>query len=230
MAVGPKRQRRPKRAEVRHRLLDAAFRVFAQRGYAEATLDEIAAQAGFSKGAVYSNFSSKEEVFYALLRERVGERIEQVHRAVDSTETIQGAALAAGRVSGDLVSQQSDWHLLFLEFVIRSVRDPALSKELAHQRKKLRQIVASEVRQQLAAFDAEPPLSEEQLAVVVLALSNGLAIEQLADPTGVDPRIFERVMELIAIGLQHSGSSARSDQGKSQNASHEDSDLSQHSA
>ena len=230
MAVGPERQRRPKRAEVRRRLLDAAFGVFAQRGYAEATLDELAARAGFSKGAVYSNFVSKEEVFYALLRERVGERIEQVHRAVDSTQTLRGAALAAGRVSGDLVNQESDWHLLFLEFVTRSARDPAPSEELAHQRKKLRRLVASEVRQQLAALDVEPSLSAEQLAVVLLALSNGLAVEQLADPTSIDPHLFERTMDLIAVGLQHSSSSAESNQGVSRDAFHGDSDPSQHSA
>jgi len=130
MGRRPSRQRRPKREEVRRRLLEAATRVFARRGYAEATLEEVAAEAGFSKGAVYSNFASKEEVFYALLRERVAERVEKVHHAIESASTLQEMGAAAGRAGGEAVDEEADWHLLFLEFVTRAARQPALREEL----------------------------------------------------------------------------------------------------
>jgi AcrR family transcriptional regulator len=205
MATRPIRQRRPKREEVRQRLLAAATRVFARCGFAEATLDEVAAEAGFSKGAVYSNFAGKEEVFYALLREHVGDRVERVDDAVASAQTLQEAGSAAGRVSGTAVEEEADWHLLFLEFVTRAARRPELREELGRQRVELRELIAEQARERLDALGVEPALAAEQLANVMLALSNGLAIEQLVQPEGVDPDLFERTIELLTVGLQHIG-------------------------
>lgn len=205
MPTRPTRQRRPKRQEVRQRLLEAATRIFARRGYAEATLDEVAAEAGFSKGAVYSNFASKEEVFYALLREHVGERVERVHDAVVSANTLREAGAAAGRASGEAVDEEPDWHLLFLEFVTRAARQPELHEELGRQRVEMRELIAEQARERLIALGVEPDLSVEQLANVMLALSNGLAIERLVQPEGVDTDLFERTVELITVGLQHMG-------------------------
>ena len=62
----PVRVRRPGRAAVRRRLLDAALEVFAERGYASANLDQVAAAAGLTKGAIYSNFASKDDLFFAM--------------------------------------------------------------------------------------------------------------------------------------------------------------------
>ncbi len=205
MATRPTRQRRPKREQVRQRLLEAATRIFAHRGYAEATLDEVAAEAGFSKGAVYSNFTNKEEVFYALLREHVGARVERVHDAVASADTLQAAGAAAGRASGEAVDEEPDWHLLFLEFVTRAARQPELREELGRQRAELRELIADQARECLDSLGGEPALSAGQLANVMLALSNGLAIEQLVQPEGVDRDLFERTVELITVGLQHIG-------------------------
>lgn len=181
------------------------MRVFARRGYAEATLEEIAEEAGFSKGAVYSNFAGKEEVFYALLREHVGARVERVHAAVAGAETLQEAGAAAGRAGGEAVDEEADWHLLFLEFVTRAARRPELGEELARQRTELRELIAEEARERLKALEVEPALPAEQLANVMLALSNGLAIEQLVQPRGVDSDLFERTVELITVGLQQVG-------------------------
>ena len=201
MAPRVKRQRRPKREEVRRRLLEAATHVFARRGYAGASLEEVAEEAGFSKGAVYSNFSGKEEVFYALLREHVGERIDRVRDAVSSAETLQEAGAAAGRASAEATQEEPDWHLLFLEFVTQAAHQSELGEELGRQRTVLRELIADQVRDRLEAGGVEPSLSAEQLAILMLALSNGLAIEQIVQPDGVDPDLFGRAVELIAVGL-----------------------------
>jgi AcrR family transcriptional regulator len=203
MATRPTRQRRPKREEVRRRLLEAATRVFARRGYAEATLDDVAAEAGFSKGAVYSNFAGKENVFYALLREHVGDRVQRVHDAVASAETLQEAGAAAGRAGGEAVEEEADWHLLFLEFVTRAARQPELREELGRQRVELRGLIAEQARERLDALGVESSLAPDQLANLMLALSNGLAIEQLIQPEGVNLSLFEQAIELITVGLQH---------------------------
>src|SRR5271169_7211638 len=85
----PKTRVRPTRAQTRKRLLKAAGAVFAERGYDRASLDDVAVGAGLTKGAVYSSFDSKEELFYAMMRERIRERLELVTQAVERQATVR---------------------------------------------------------------------------------------------------------------------------------------------
>ena len=77
----PVRRRREKREEVRSKILAAAVDVFSQRGYEGASLDKVAEAAGFSKGAVYSNFAGKDELFFELVATRIDQRLEAVGAA-----------------------------------------------------------------------------------------------------------------------------------------------------
>ncbi len=77
------RRSRPTRAQTRARVLRAAGQVFAERGYERSSLDDVAAAAGLTKGAIYSSFSGKEELFYALMEERINERLALVADVID---------------------------------------------------------------------------------------------------------------------------------------------------
>ena len=79
----PARRRREKREEVRSRLVAAAVGVFSERGYEGASLERVAEAAGFSKGAVYSNFSGKDELFFELVSAHIDERIEAVRKVTE---------------------------------------------------------------------------------------------------------------------------------------------------
>src|ERR1700689_292354 len=115
-AQKPKTRVRPTRADARARLLTAAGTVFAERGYDRASLDDVAVAAGLTKGAVYSSFASKEELFYALMRERIRERLELVNKAVERQATVRDITRDAGSALAELISSQAEWHLLFIEF------------------------------------------------------------------------------------------------------------------
>ncbi len=193
----PRKRTRPTRAQTRARLLCAAGEVFAKHGYDRASLDDVAAAAGLTKGAVYSSFSSKDELFYALMRDRIDERLALVAAAVDRQTTLQDATRDAGAGLAELIFSQADWHLLFIEFWARAVRDPSLRKEFARQRRAARELIAGFIEQQAAQLGTELPAPADQLAVAVLALSNGIAIEQLADPDTVDPSIFGTTLGLL---------------------------------
>jgi AcrR family transcriptional regulator len=191
------RRRRPPRAETRRRVLDAAADVFAERGYDAATLDDVAEAAGFSKGAVYSNFAGKRELFLALMQDRVEGRIEQVRHAGERLGEPEGkVASAAGELEG-LIGTDADWHLLFVEFWTRAVRDPELRAELVQRRRPMRDLIARFLEEQAAALGRELPAPADQLAVIVLALSNGLAIERLADPEAVDGDLYATALRLV---------------------------------
>jgi AcrR family transcriptional regulator len=197
----PKRRSRPTREETRARLLRAASKVFAERGYDRASLDDVAAAAGLTKGAVYSSFSGKEELFYALMRERIGERLALVAEAVDRQTTLEGITRETGDGLVELISGQADWHLLFIEFWARAVRDPSLKDEFARQRRSARELIAHFLEQQAAQSGRDLPVPADQLALAVLGLSNGIAIEQLADPGTIDPSTFGVILNLLLQGL-----------------------------
>jgi AcrR family transcriptional regulator len=193
----PKKRQRPTRAQTRQQLLQAAGEVFAQRGYDRASLDDVAIAAGLTKGAVYSSFASKDDLFYALMRERIDERLALVTEAVERDATVREIASDASSGMAQLMSSQRDWHLLFIEFWARAVRDPDLHDEFARERRSVRALIAQFLEARAADAGVDLPVSAEQLAVVVLALSNGIAIEHLADPDTVDPSIFGVALNLL---------------------------------
>lgn len=197
----PKKRLRPTRAQTRKRLLQAAGTVFAERGYDRASLDDVAAAAGLTKGAVYSSFTGKDDLFYALMRERIGERLRLVAEAVERQATVRDITRAAGSGLAQLMSSQRDWHLLFIEFWARAVRDPELHGEFVRERRSVRGLIAQSLEERAAEAEVNLPAPAEQLAVAVLALSNGIAIEHLADPDTVDPSIFGVTLGLLLDSL-----------------------------
>jgi len=197
-----RKRSRPTRAQTRARLLSAASKVFAELGYDRASLDDVAAAAGLTKGAVYSSFAGKDELFFALMTERIGERLALVTNAVEHRSTPAELTSEVGGGLVGLISSQADWHLLFIEFWARAVRDPNLREDFARHRRAARAAIASFLEQQAAQLGAELPASADQLAVAVLALSNGIAIEQLADPETVDPSTLGVILGLLLRGPQ----------------------------
>jgi AcrR family transcriptional regulator len=200
----PKKRSRPTRAQTRARLLQAAGEVFAERGYDRASLDDVAAAAGLTKGAVYSSFAGKDELFYALMAERIDERLALVAAAVDRQSTPEAMSSDVGSGLVELISSQADWHLLFIEFWARAVRDDGLREDFARHRRAARDVIARFLERQAAEIGVEIPIPADQLAVAVLALSNGIAIEQLADPETVDPSTFSVILGLLLQGLRES--------------------------
>lgn len=126
---------RPTRGEVRDRILDAAAKVFAAEGFAGATIDAIGQAAGFTKGAVYSNFESKDELFLALLDREFELRGQQIAIALDrSAGDTTAAAREVSRSVLDSVRDHSDYYVLLVEYWLRAQRDPQLRERLIERR------------------------------------------------------------------------------------------------
>src|SRR5271166_5163552 len=191
------RARRPKREVVRRRLLDAALEVFAEHGFDTANLDQVAAAAGLSKGAIYSNFTSKDDLFYAMMTEQVLLRVASVRSAL-AARTVDPHRPQDLRDIGGLLTEalteQREWRLIFLDFWRRAVRDDDVRARFIAHRRTLRDAIAASVQQVLGE---DPPVGDftvDDVVTVVLALSNGLAIEQYVDPSTVSADLFGRVL------------------------------------
>ena len=182
---------RPRKDEVRSRVLQAAGVVFAERGFAAASLDQVAAAAGFTKGAVYSNFGSKDELFLALMEEEAGRRVQVVETTLSTTSDLAGALAAVGT---ELSRRDSTWQLLFLEFWQRAVRDPEVRRAFVASRRTLRARVTEVVERFLTERPVRTGWDAPSLTVVLLALANGLAVESLPDPGAVPDDLLTRVL------------------------------------
>lgn len=190
---------RPTRAESRSRILAAAARVFARLGIANATLDEVAADAGMTKGAIYSSFAGKDALVYALMNEHIGTRTRAATARSDDQPDAAEALLSAGAALVEEASRSEDWQRLFIEFWLRAQRDEAIGREFARERRAARDELGQYLTAEAERRDVESPFTVEELAVTFLALSNGLALERLTDPDAVPddllPRLLERLVD-----------------------------------
>jgi AcrR family transcriptional regulator len=197
------RQRRVGREEVRRRILDVAYGIFAERGYEGASLERVAEAAGFSKGAVYSNFANKDELFYELIAARVDERSEAIREAAAERGAGKpGDAAATARFAGEALRGMGladpAWQMLFVEFWLRCARSEELRAKFAQRRRAMRAVIADLVEEEASAAGEE--LGREKsmdLATTVLALSNGLGIEGLIDPEAVRPELLGEILARI---------------------------------
>jgi AcrR family transcriptional regulator len=195
--AAPARRRREKREDVRARLLEASYGVFAERGYEGASLERVAEAAGFSKGAVYSNFASKDELFFELVAARIDERVEAVQVGGEK-------AASAARLAGELIRKLGEadpgWQILFIEFWLRCARNDKLRARLAERRIVMRTRIAEAIGAQAAASGLTLGRAEAMdLATTVLALSNGLGIEGLIDPKAVRPALFGEILAKVVV-------------------------------
>lgn len=164
------------------RLLDAARRVFVQKGYASATLDQVARAAGLTKGAVYARFDGKADLFLALLAERIDFRLREL-RALPAPPSSVAAGDAVFRQWLER-SRDADWSLLVLEFRVAAARDPQLNARYAALHERV--IAAIAERIELGARAAGTRLSQPASAIarIGFALSSGVVLERaVADQT-----------------------------------------------
>jgi AcrR family transcriptional regulator len=177
---------RVRRDEVRRRLLDAAAEVFARRGYEAARLEEIAHAAGFTKGAVYSNFEGK----HALLAELI-DRHARAEFAVGSVEVAaQGRPGAAAEDIAEVfargIVEQSTWSRLIVEIAQQAAHDPEVRRSYVGVRRALRDELATALANGCVRHGIELTVPAAQLALTLQALRMGLALEHGTDPDEVD--------------------------------------------
>lgn len=188
---------RPTRSETRRRVLDAAFEVFAERGIAASSLNDVAAAAGLTKGAVYSSFDGKDDLVLALMEEHAMARVTAGLTTFAATEDLADALTQVGALLVDAMRADAAWHRLLAEYFALSAHDPVRREALRHRRQEARDAVARGLTRVSAETGLELPLPPDDLAVVLFALSNGLAVESGIDPEAVPDDLLPRVMVLL---------------------------------
>jgi AcrR family transcriptional regulator len=189
--------RKERQRQTREDLVTAAARVFARRGYHRATVEEIAAEAGFSTGAVYSNFDGKEQLFLAIADRQVGDRVAEITAVADAAERQGDAGAEAADQFRAFLEADPDWPLLFYEFWSLSVRNPELQDELAKRRDAIRDALADTLERVAGQLGFELRFPAPVLATAIAASLNGLAFERAADPHALPDEVFAEFITAV---------------------------------
>jgi AcrR family transcriptional regulator len=197
--------RSERRASTRRQLLEAAARVYARRGFDGATLDEVAEEAGFTKGAVYDHFGSKENLLFALLDEHLAAQIAgQITLFDPRKETAERPRAGADRWMDEL-EDDPDAFRLFVEAWVHGQRDPELSARVRAGMDNWRETLMGFGRQQASEGELEvPDALLEQLANVMLGLGIGLGVVKLANPASVPDGLLGATFVLLLRSLESS--------------------------
>jgi len=190
-------RRRPPRSATREALLAAAVTVFARQGIARTSLSDIATEAGLTKGAVYSNFASKDELLLSIMENHLIERMRNATAVFAGELSTPDAVREAGaRLLSSMVADAT-WHQLLLEYWTLAVHDETVMSKLAARRSELRAVIARAITEAAGAHGVTLPITAEELAVTLMALSNGYAVERSIDEAAVPADLFERVLTLL---------------------------------
>jgi AcrR family transcriptional regulator len=191
-----------RRQLTREHLLAAAAQVFAERGFHGATLDEVARVAGFSKGAVYSNFESKDDLFLALFKAGYEQEMARLVATLEESDVPP-----ADRLS-DFVSLIQDESrdaptspLLHLEFWLYAARNPDARARLAAIDDEAVAASADLLRTLREEEDMEPLRDPERVARVIEVLFRGISLLRIMQPEVVDDQLLKVAIEFVARGL-----------------------------
>jgi AcrR family transcriptional regulator len=199
------RVQRLSRAEARDRtrtlLVQAARRVFLRHGYHAATLDAVAEEAGFTKGAVYSAFDSKADLFLAVLDERVASRAREIERAGAQTVTPGAHAEALARQFVDAIEHDPQWSAVVIEFWAHASRDSELRQRFAARHAVLRKALANAFKGMAQRTGRPLGFDADRLATIGLALGNGFALESMTGGGDVDSDLLPQVAAVLMTAL-----------------------------
>jgi AcrR family transcriptional regulator len=186
-------------AQTRDRLLDAAERAFAAEGFGGASLDRIAEAAGFTRGAVYSNFADKADLFVAVLDRRLDRRHAEVADAMLAARgpdafvaALRSPAWTAGRE--DAMRQ---WLMLRDEFRLFALRNPSAAERLARYDRRQRDYYVEAITHLLGQLGVEPPINPRLAAAMLLAIDESLVRQHWIDADDVSATAVADAIEFL---------------------------------
>jgi AcrR family transcriptional regulator len=189
------------RGTAREHLLDAALAELRERGYAATSLQAIAKRAGLTKGAVYWSFRDKQDLFLALVEERLDRPARELMSITENAPAeIETAPLVSSGFA-EILRNQPDLLLLAFEHWELAVRDAELRPGYVRRQELLRRTMASTLETRHATLEVPLTYPAARLATAFIALANGLAIEALVDPAAVPDELFGEILGLVYDGL-----------------------------
>lgn len=177
----------------------AGARVIAHRGLAQATIDEIVEQAGYTKGAFYANFDSKDELFLAMLDEHFAVKTKQLEGIIGSDESDEQKARRVADVFSEQILGDKEWQRLLLEFSAHAAKDEDFRQELQTRHHRMRSRLAAAMQE---AMGDDLSIPYEQVAQMASAMCQGSALEGLIEGPEASDQLLGTMLAVFFAGLR----------------------------
>lgn len=185
-------------ARTRDQLVATARELFLRDGYAVTSLDRVADEAGYSKGAVYSNFRGKTDLCLAVLDQIHTEQIALVVEAVRGTRTITDRLAAFQDWAEANIGNQA-WTALEVEFAVAGRHDPAVLDQIARRDRAMREAIAALITAQADELGVALPLPAQTIATALLSLGIGIGVRRAVDPSTPVSTLTEAIRVLAGL-------------------------------
>jgi AcrR family transcriptional regulator len=197
----PALTRKAKQARTRARLMSSATKLFCRHGLDQASVDEIARNAGYTKGAFYSNFKSKEELFLAMLDEKFGEEIERIEAGLATDETPDEAARHMGEDLMRFLRSDPEWERLYLEFVAYAGRNDEFRQELLTRCRAMDERLARVYERWAEAMGIRSPIPIEDATRMTSIMTQGFLLVQQLDPE-LGEEVYGTMIAAFVLGMR----------------------------
>lgn len=193
----------PRRREnTRARLLDAALDVFAERGIKRVTVDELVVAAGFTRGAFYSNFSSIDEVFFAVFEDQAAQMLAAVRGAIESVPQGEFSLESLGVILESLHPFRRHWYLIHTEFLLLALRNEEARAVLAAHSQRFRGELVEVIGDVLERLERRATIPLDQVTEATVALyMHSIAQEHLGEHTLGPDQLLGSVLPQVVLGL-----------------------------
>jgi AcrR family transcriptional regulator len=197
----PRLTRAERKQQTRAELLAAAHRVFLRDGFHGASLTEIAAEAGYTFGAVYSNFQNKDDLFLAMLDAESQRRVPLLVDLLLDAPSLEAGLRATAREYAQYAQQHPDWTAVYVEFWTHASRQPELRRQVAERHERLLDTATGLVEEFARRWRVEFTIPAREVVRGTYALSRGMGLERLLDPEATPLAQFEEMFLAYAMGV-----------------------------
>ncbi len=199
--MSPTRVREQRRERTRRALLDAAAKLFRKHGLEGTSIDMLAAEAGFTKGAFYAHFDPKADLDLVLLDERFAEQLGRLEQTLSGESGADEEARRGADLFLTTAVADDEWKRLYFEFVAYAMRNERFREKLAERHRALRARLAEIFTEWGADFEEEPPTPVTDIAAMVDFMADGYLLNQMIDHE-LDPALYTNMLLVYMRGLQ----------------------------
>lgn len=192
--------REESKQQTRRELLKVASEMFAKQGFYSTSVDKIAEEAGYSKGAVYSNFGSKEDLFLSVFKENQKEDLQNFKSIAEEYNSLDEFINMIENYHQYERKENEDWSILKLEFLLYAMRDESVSKKLAPILEESRTQITNILKKFYQTKNQKQSVSIDKLAFLLLSLDIGIGIQSYVDEESIPENIFADGLRLLLKG------------------------------
>jgi AcrR family transcriptional regulator len=203
-----------RKEQTRTDVVAAARDVFLRRGFHGASLEEITEHAGYTKGAVYSNFAGKDELFLAVLDAHAADRSRAYMEAALGGSGMEGGLRAVSREMSSGVLADPRWVPVLIEFWTHASRDERLRRQVSERHERGLDTIAVLLEMLAARHGVAYRIPAREVARGHAAQRNGMELERLLDPDAAPPELFEEMTVGFVLGLTSARPSTAADDGR----------------